>query len=541
MAKLHADTVLFGGVIHTMDHNDSLATAVALKNGKIALVGSDSEALGTAGSETETIDLAGRIVLPGFIDTHVHPSMAGELTTGKIDLKTLQPSSMAACLDAVKRKASATSEGEWVLGWGYDEERLLERRHPDKRELDQASPSNPVFLVQTCGHIAVCNSKALTQAGISKETQDPKHGIIDRRPNGEPTGVLRNRAQEIVKRIIPPQRYEKLKEGLRVACERLASWGVTSIHDAWSDHDVVQAYQELLAEGHLPIRVGLMPPVANPFEGDYLEQLTSLGIRTGFGNSMLRIVGVKLAVDGMLRSETAALYEPYGRRNENHGLLTIDLDNLRRKVMASNAAGLRICIHAEGDRAIDVALDAIEAALEASPVKDHRHRIEHCGLCTSTQIRRIKELGVVPSVSVGFVYDIGEGYRNSLGSERSEWIYPLRSLAESGIRASCNSDWPVSVGNPMIGLYSAVVRNTWKGQSLGPSQSCSLVDAVRAYTLNGAYASFEEDRKGSIEKGKLADLVVLSRDIFNAPPEEILDVKAEMTIVGGKVVYRRST
>jgi len=538
LTGLYADTVLFSGKIATMDAENSYAEGVAIRDGNIALVGTDSEVLETVGPKTKTIDLKGRSVLPG---THIHPSMAGGIISEEIiDLKVLQQTSIATLLDMVRKKGSETPERRWILGWGYDEARLFERRHPRRKELDEVAASNPVFLTHACGHIAVGNTLALTMGGVTKDKPDPRQGIIDRDIKGEPTGVLRNRAQDLVREHIPPMEYKKMKEGLRKACGKLASLGVTSIHDAWSGPDLIRAYQELLAEGKLPIRVGLIPPIANPFEGDYMDQLTSIRLRTGFGNPMLRIVGVKVAVDGMLRSETAALHDAYEGQPHNRGILTIDAKDLQRKAAICNAAGLRICIHAEGDRGIDIALDSIEKALDENPVEDHRHRIEHCGLCTPTQMQRMKGLGVIPSVSINFIYDIGEGYETSIGTDRAEWVYPLKSLMDNGIKASCNSDWPVSMGNPLIGLYSAVVRKTWKGDELGPNQRVSLTDAIRTYTVNAAHASFEENIKGSIEVGKLADMIVLSGDIFNVPAKLIPKIKVDMTMVGGKIVYQRS-
>ena len=298
MTALSSDIILFNGKICTME-DESFSTALAIRDGNIALLGSDSEVLETASLKTKIVDLSGRLTLPGFIDTHIHPSMAGELLTGKIDMKYYQPNSIPQLLDVVKKYAQKASEGEWLTGWGYDEERLAEKRHPTKWDLDQAAPKNPVFLTQTCGHVAACNSSALAIGGLGKETPDPNQGIIDRNSEGEPTGVLRNRAQEIVKRHITSTKHAMLKDSLSKACERLSSWGVTGIHDAWAGPSVIKAYQELLSEGKLPLRVGLMPPIANPFEGDYLKELTTLRIRTGFGNSMLRIVGVRSGCTGM--------------------------------------------------------------------------------------------------------------------------------------------------------------------------------------------------------------------------------------------------
>ena len=538
MTSIYADKVLVNGNIHTGSGRS--VTSLAILGEKIALLGSDDDVLESAGPGTQIIDLKGRLVIPGFIDTHMHPSMAGALLTGDLDFKTLRPESIHQLQEIVRTKASETPKGGWIQGWGYDEERFTEGRLPTRWELDAAAPDNPVFIVQTCGHVAAANSEALDIGGVSKDLPDPKQGIIDRNPDGEPTGVLRNRAQRLVKAHLPRRGRQRMKEALRVALERLASHGVTGIHDAWSGPGLIRIYQELLSEGRLPVRVGLMPPIANQFEGDYLQQLTSLGLQTGFGSAMLRFVGAKVALDGMLRSGTAALREDYEGKEGDRGLLTIDADVLQDKVRACHAAGIRVCIHAEGDRGIDTALDAVEMAKEEKPEADLRHRIEHFGLCHPDQMRRMRGLGVIPSVSINFIRDIGEGYQRVLGSERSEWVYPLKFLEEHDIVGSCNSDWPVSVGNPMIGLHSAVARKTWKENDLGASQGVSVEAAVKAYTWNGAYASNEENVKGSIEVGKLADLAVVDRDIFTVPVDEILDARVDMTLVGGRVVYRRA-
>jgi len=530
--------VIINGIIHGID-GPSNHTALAIKFDRIVLVGSESEVIETAGSNTKVMDLNGRMIIPGFIDTHIHPSMAGELFINSINFKTLQPNSIQSFQDIVRSKTVHAYKDEWILGWGYDEERFIEGRHPTRLDLDDLTLDNPVFITHTCGHVAVCNSKALKLAGIEENTSDPKQGIIDRDEYGMPTGTLRNRAQQLVKQHIPPQNHNHLKNSLRLACEKLASMGVTSIHDAWAGSNIIKAYQELLSDGNLPLRVGLMPPIANPFEGDYLQQLTSLGLGTGFGNSMLRIVGAKVALDGMIRSQTAALKEGYEANPNNHGLITIDIEPLFEKIRICNLFDIRACIHAEGDRGIDTALNAIESALDYHFVDGHRHRIEHFGLSTSDQMRRMKKLGVIPSVSINFINDIGEGYMKELGPERCEWIYPLKSLLENDIVASCNSDWPVSVCNPIIGLYSAVSRKTWKDSYLGSSQSISLKDAIKAYTWNGAYASFEEGIKGSIEEGKLADLVVLSENPYKTPIDKLPKIKVDITIVGGKIVYQR--
>lgn len=465
--------------------------------------------------------------------------MAGDLQKDMIDFKTSKPSSIVDLLQIVQKKAESYTDGEWITGWGYDEQRFFERRHPNRYELDEVSKKNPVFLIHTCGHIAVCNSLALKIGGIDKNTVDPKQGKIDRDFEGKPTGVLRNRAQQIIKKHLPRKDYKVFKENLRLALLKLSSWGVTTIHDAWSGAKTIKAYQELLKNNKLPIRIGLLPPIANEFEGDYLDELVSLQIGTGFGNNWLKIIGVKVAVDGMIRSETASLFEDYNNQFENKGLITIDRDLLNNKIIKSNSNKLRACIHAEGDRGISIALDAIEKALNKTPIEDHRHRIEHFGLCNIEQIEKMKSLGVIPSVSINFVYDIGEGYEESLGEDRCNYVYPMKSLIDKGIYACCNSDWPVSEGNPLIGIYSAVTRKKWTGKTLGYNQKISLLEAVKAFTYNGAYAAFEEKEKGTLEVNKLADMIVLSENIFKIPIEKILNTQVDITIVGGKAVYKR--
>ncbi|MDP6049071.1 MAG: amidohydrolase [Candidatus Bathyarchaeota archaeon] len=538
MTLIKADKVLVNGKIHNF--SGSSITALAIYDSRIALLGSDNEILESAGPNTEVINLSGRLVTPGFIDTHVHPAMAGATMTGDIDFKTLQPKSILEFQEIVRKKVSETQKGCWIKGWGYDEERFTEARLPNRWEIDTIAPNNPVFLIQTCGHVATANSRALEIGKVSKDMDDPKQGIIDRNHNGEPTGVLRNRAQRLIKKHLPRNGHRRMKEDLRMALERLASYGVTSIHDAWAGPSLITLYQELLSEGRLPLRVGLIPPIANQFEGDYLSQLTSLGLKTGFGSHMIRFVGAKVALDGMLRSGTAALRENYVGKKGDMGLLTIDKDVLQDKVQTCHAAGIRVCIHAEGDRGIDTALDVIEMAKAENPEVNLRHRIEHFGLCYAEQINRMNKLGVIPSVSINFIRDIGEGYEKVLGPKRIEWVYPLKTLEDYGIIGSCNSDWPVSVGNPMIGIHSAVARKTWKENDLGVSQKVTVDEAVKAYTWNGAYASNEEEIKGSIEVGKFADLAVIDRDIFTVPVDIILEAKVDMTLLGGQIVYQRA-
>jgi len=381
----------------------------------------------------------------------------------------------------------------------------------------------------------------LKMAEISKDTPDPEGGRLDRdSQTGEPNGVLREQAQTIVKSLIPPYTVGNVKEGILAACQQLASWGITSFHDAAVAHDAMLAYQELLAENKLPLRVGMMIPgiALLEFPG-YLEELKTLGIKAGFGNDRLRIYGTKFMCDGSMSGWTAALYEPYSNEPDEYGITVTSKEKLTTGIVDAHQAGLRPVTHAIGDRAIDIVLDAIEKALKKRPDPDHRMSIEHCSLPTEEAIDRMKHLGVLPSSSVGFIYELGPAHLLGLGPERIRRYFPHKTYLEKGIISVGNSDWFVTSGNIAQQIYGVVTRKSYTGEVIGAEQAIAVKDALRLYTINGAYASFEEDIKGSIEPGKLADLAVLDRDILSIPDEEIKDMQVVMTVVGGEIVYQK--
>jgi predicted amidohydrolase YtcJ len=379
-------------------------------------------------------------------------------------------------------------------------------------------------------------------AKITKDTPDPDGGRFDRDPKtGEPTGVLRETAQGQVNALIPQYSVGEIKDGLVVACRQLAAWGITSFHDAAVGHDAMIAYQELLAEKKLPLRVAMMIP-GNPILElpGYLKELKALGIRAGFGNDRLRFYGTKFMCDGSMSGWTAALYEPYANEPGEYGIIVSSEEELTNGIVEAHKAGLRPVTHAIGDRAIDIVLDAIEKALRERPDPDHRMSIEHCSLPTLEAIDRMKRLGVLPSSSVGFIYELGPAHLLGIGPERLKRYFPHKTYLEKGILSVGNSDWFVTSGNVAQQIYGVVTRKGYTGEVIGPEQAISVKDALRLYTTNGAYASFEETRKGSIEPGKLADIVVLDRDILTIPADEIKEVKVETTIVGGEIVYQRN-
>jgi len=440
----------------------------------------------------------------------------------------------------VTEKAAELGPGRWIRGANYNDLKLEERRHITRWELDEAAPENPAFISKETRHLYIVNSRALELAGVTRETPDPPGGQIDRDGNGEATGLLYETAGRLVSSLIPPYTVEEIKEGLRRVWSQFSQWGVTTTHDASGHRDAIRAYQQLLAEGVRRVRTLLMVSVRpqRPGEADLLEALTALGVESGFGDEWLKVMSLKIMGDGSGAGGSAAVYTPQHRGTKGLGLMTTSPEEMRRLTVKAHMAGIRVSIHSIGDRGIDLALDAIEEARRLKPAADIRHRIEHNSVCMPKQLRRIKELGVAPSSSIGYMWGIGDDYVENFGPERARWLHPHRTLMEMGIVAGGNSDYPVSDGNPMIQIYEAVTRRTRTGQVVGPEEAIGVVDAIRLYTWNGAYLGKEEDLKGSIEPGKLADMVVLDRDILTVPPEEIKEIRVLMTIVGGKIVHR---
>jgi predicted amidohydrolase YtcJ len=533
------DLVLVNGKIVTLNHKDEIAEAVAVKDGKIAHVGFSEDVKAIVHKDTQVIDLGGKTVTPGFVESHCHPSMAGLMLHFEVNVRNAE--SIDDIIDLLNQKANQLPKGKWLKGFGYNDQRLKEKRHPTRWDLDKATTEHPVFLGRTDGHLAVANSMALKLAGITKDTADPEGGRLDRdSQTAEPNGVLREQAQTMVKSLIPPYTVGNVKEGILAACQQLAGWGITSFHDAAVARDAMLAYQELLAENKLPLRVGMMIPgiALLEFPG-YLEELKTLGIKAGFGSDRLRIYGTKFMCDGSMSGWTAALYEPYSNEPDEYGITVTAKEELTAGVVEAHQAGLRPVTHAIGDRAIDIVLDAIEKALKQRPDPDHRMSIEHCSLPTEEAIDRMKRLGVLPSSSVGFIYELGPAHLLGLGPERIKRYFPHKTYLEKGIISVGNSDWFVTSAEIAQQIYGLVTRKSYTGEIVGLEQAIPVKEALRLYTINGAYASFEEEIKGSIEPGKLADMTVLDRDILSIPAEEIKDVQVEMTLVGGKIVYQR--
>ncbi len=518
-----ADLVLMDGNVLTMGSSQPSAEAVAVKKDRIVKVGTNEEIRRWIGDDTKVIDLQGRTVVPGLTDSHIHVGDFGKFLMW-IDLKDAD--SIQEMQRRIRERAQKISKERWIIGSGWDQARFAEKRYPNRRDLDEASPDNPVILYHQCGRVCVVNSKALELAGVTKETRAPSGGKIEKAAeSGEPTGILREKATDLVWKTIPEPSEEEVMEGASLACKKIVEAGVTSIHWIVTSLTEVQIIQRLRAENKLPLRVYTIIPA------NLLDQTNS----SGSGDNKDRNLGVKVFVDGSLAAHTAALREPYSDDPESKGQLLYSQHEMDALVAKAHKANFRLVMHAMGDQAINITLTAIEKALREAPRKDHRYRLEHASVLNSKLIQRIKELGMMVSVQPKCVLSEFSVWAavERLGSERARWLYPLKTLIKEGIRVAGGSDCPMEPLSPLQGIQAAVTRQFF------PEEQITVDEALRMYTINAAYASFEETVKGSIEEGKLADLTVLSGDPTAVPPSKIGDIKVKMTIIGGKVVYQK--
>jgi predicted amidohydrolase YtcJ len=496
---------------------------VLVKGDRIDAVGGRDEVSVPEGAEV--IDASGMTVIPGFIDAHVHFLELGMRMIRTVDLSETE--SLAEAVELVKRRLGEIEKGDWILGRGWDDSKWEERRFLEKKDLDHFSPDNPIVLTRICGHMITLNSRALKIAGITKDTLDPPGGQVDKGPGGEPTGVLRD-AGHLIRPFEPQKTQDLALKGLKKAYDFALSLGCTSVHDAELDDFGVRAYQAAFEKGILKVRVNIM------WKEVLSGSMAVLGLRSGFGNEMVRLGPAKILMDGSLGARTAALYEPYEDDASTKGLTMMSAEELNEKVIKVHVQGSQVAVHAIGDYGIDLVINSIEEALKASPMKDHRHRIEHCELLSSTQIERIRQLGIVASMQPNFAgeWSGSDGlYEARLGKRRLRQNNPYRLLLDEGITLAFGSDGMPF--HPLYGIWSAInhpVKNS----------RITLEEAVRAYTLDSAYASFEEDIKGSIEPGKLADMAILEKDLTETPEEEVKDVRVHTTLVGGKLLYSLS-
>ncbi len=527
-----ADLVLRNGRIFTGDPTRPWAEAISVRDGLVVAVGSNREAEAWAATPAGMIDLQNQLVLPGFNDAHVH------MLDGGLDLLGIR---LRDCRDEVefasrvRTYAAALPAGEWVTGGNWDHENWPSHRFPHRRLIDPFTAAIPVFVQRLDGHVALANGRALELAGINRHTPDPQGGWIERDPrSGEPTGILKDTAMDAVQAVIPALGPARHEQALRAALDHAASLGVTSVQDNSSAADL-EAYRRLLRRGELKVRVNAWR------SAEFRHDLARIGVRPPFGDPWLRLGTVKLFADGSMGAGSALFFAPYEDDPGTSGLAIHTEPELRRIVVEADRDGLQVAVHAIGDKANALVLDALAAAAQANGRRDARHRIEHAQVVRAADVARFRELGVVASVQPSHCIDDMRWAEKRIG-ERVKDAYRWRSFLEAGVPVAFGTDWFVEPLDPMIGLYAAVTREFREGGPAGgwrPTEKLTLAQAISCYTLGSAYAEFQEERKGTLAPGKHADLVVLDRDLFAIPPAEILKARVVLTMVGGKTVYKR--
>ncbi len=515
--------------------------ALAVRGDRILAVGRTQDIMNLAGARTRVIDLQGRFLMPGFVDAHAHLVAHG---ASRLEVNCKYPSvhSIRDIQARIRERAASTAPGQWVRAWGYDQSRLLEGRHPTRFDLDAACPDKPVLLTRTCGHIAVVNSKALALARVTDDTPDPPGGKFDRDERGAPNGVLREGAWAVLAGLMAPSAGE-VALNIAAGTQDYLRLGITSVHEAGVNALTLRAYQVHQRGPGPRLRVYAMIDAGDgPFRAAFLAS----GLATGFGDDWLRIGPFKLMVDGSSSGPTAATRAPYAVDPSDHGILHIGQEEIDERFLEAGRAGFQLTAHAVGDRAIEMVLNGIERALaDAGPGTagrpasgpPARHRIEHCAMTDPALRARIKASGIVPVLQPVFLHEFGDGYVRNYGPHRAAGMFAAQSFLRLGVPIALSTDCPVTFPDPMPGVYTAVTRQTMDGSIVGPGERLTVVEALQAYTMGGAYASGEEGRKGSIEPGKLADLVVLSGDPLAARPEELGEMKAVLTVVGGEVIF----
>ncbi len=529
------DTIIVNATVHTMDPARPTAEAIAILGNRIVAVGSTEEIKKLAGAATRTIDAQKRLVLPGFNDAHTH-FLSGGFQLASVDLRDADtPQEFASRIRAFVEKSP---KGRWITGGDWDHERWPEAVLPTKELIDSFTADTPVFVSRLDGHMALANTLTLKLAGVARQTPDPPGGAIVRDKNGEPTGVLKDAAMSFVWKVKPPATFEEKLTAARAATDHAAKLGVTSLQDVSAGADV-GVYQALLDRGELKTRIYAVSPLPA------WERLAQTGVRAHFGNEMLRVGGLKGFSDGSLGSTTALFYEPYRDEPSTSGLPGDEMfpeGEMLKRVMEADRAGLQIMIHAIGDRANDLILSMYEQIERENGTRDRRFRIEHAQHLREQDIPRFARARVIASMQPYHAIDDGRWAEKRIGKDRARTTYAFRSLLDAGATLAFGTDWTVAPLDPMLTIYAAVTRRTLDGKNAKgwvPEQKISVEETVRAYTTGSAYAEFQEKVKGSITPGKLADLVILSRDIFRIDPAEIDKVKVVLTMVDGRVVYER--
>jgi predicted amidohydrolase YtcJ len=533
-AKPAADLIVTNAKIWTVDRTRPRAESLAVLGDRIVAVGSAAEVDAWHGPETKVLDAKGKLLLPGFNDAHVH------FVDGGSHLQEMQLRDAASSEEFARRigeRAKMTPKGEWITGGDWDEQKWSPANLPSKELVDPLTPETPVWVNRYDGHESLANSVTLRLANITAKTADPPGGQIVRDAQGNPTGLLRDAAQGLVDKVVPPLTHAQRMRAIHQALDHAASLGVTSVQDMNPVYEEVKAYAELQEKGELTVRIYVAP-----METDWKDQ-AKIGIHHAFGTPLLRMGAVKGYTDGSLGSETAYFFDAYTDDPGSHGLLSDEMhpaSAMQQRLKSADSAGLQLCLHAIGDRAISMMLDMFEQIEKANGKRDRRWRIEHAQHMATKDFARFARLGVIASVQPYHAIDDGRWAEKRIGPDRIKRTYAFRTFLDNGVRLAFGTDWSVAPLSPMLSIYAAVTRATLDDKNPDgwvPEQKLTVAEAVEAYTMGSAYAEFQEKEKGSITRSKLADFVVLSDDIFKIPPAAIKSVKVEATFLGGKLVY----
>ena len=524
-----ADLILYNADIITVNPNQPSAEAIAISGDKIIGVGSNEDIMNLSSAYTKKINIGGKIITPGFIDAHSHPSGAGRshLRNVDCDLRSIEE-----IKNAIFERSKKTPKGEWISGFKYDDTKTKEKRYINNIDLDEVSPDHPVIIFHRGGHTAYVNSLALKIAGIDEETPDPKGGNIERDlETGNLNGRLLETATYLVEKFIPNQfTRSDYQAGVKLISEMLSKSGITSVTDAGTSVKSLQSFEDSYNSGELKTRVYCM------IRGYAFDEVNDSGKKTGFGDEWVKIGALKLVCDGSISERTARLSEPYIGRPDYYGIIINNEDEIFDQAIKAHLNDWQIAVHANGDVGIDITLKVFERLQKEKKRIDPRFRIEHCTIINKSLVQRIKELEVIPNPFSTYVYFHGEKMKE-YGKERLENMFAVRSFLDAGIPVTQTSDYPPGPFEPMMAIQSSVTRTDYTGEVWGPSQKISVEEAIKVATINGAYASYEENIKGSIEIGKLADLTILGQDPRETDPMRIIDIPVERTMVGGKWVY----
>lgn len=540
MTEKEADKILFNGRLITME-GEGLAQAIAIKKDRILYVGSTEEAMKFAGDDTQLIDLEERVAAPGLIESHTHSAGSGANLFLMLDVH--QVYSLEKMISLIREKAKNTPKGQWILCRGYDESKFCEPGAALTAEaLDRATTEHPIYALRTCGHIAVVNSMAARLSGFSDDSVDPPTGgHFYRDENGHFNGMI---SESIMSRMVAKPNFttDEIKWGVLEGVQPLYfRHGITATSNMGTAIPVAHMLQEANEEGKLKLKIGiyLRGKRTNQTKTS-LERIENANAAPGQSDKNLHFLGVKFFTDGSTGGRTAAFSQPYADDPKNYGQIFIDQEHLNRDVLAYALAGVQVSIHAIGDRAIEAALQSMEyAQSQGADVKSLRFRIEHLESPTMEQIRRMKALNICAGLSSAFIYGLGDSHLEALGYDRLVDAFPIKTLMENEIPVACNCDFPVCDINPMLGIYSMVVRKTEKGQSFGgKKEAIDRMQALKAYTKNAAYLLWKDHEIGSLKEGKIADIVVFEDDFLGVSEEELKDVRVSMTIANGEMVYQ---